>query len=324
MAETKDKFVTAESAKALHEYNKNTYLPLVGGTVTGELVFEDFAVFGNNNRGIVGVDNAGNQYHQFQPVNDKGNCTIGFGMYENKVGSTDIFGNMIHLTSQNDSALYVKDGGLTIETTTGLNLNNDIHFNTNNACRIYAIGTDGQEYNVFHGKNAENNTVIGYDNYVKANGMTNIYGGKAVNIISAGGAVAINGREYGYNKLLWSGVRYMGKVNNAVQAITLNDKISAQPNGVVFMWSWYDTDKGDAKDYNWHYHFVPKRHLVHHAGEGVNFQLALSGHGTVSGKYLYIRDTEIIGSEANNKSGTGASGIKYNNSKFVLRGVIGV
>ena len=45
--------------------------------------------------------------------------------------------------------------------------------------------------------------------------------------------------------------------------------------------------------------------------------------GNVGVKYFYVRDDRIIGNDNNIKSGTGPSGIKYNNNKFVLRWVYG-
>lgn len=37
MLDVKDKIITSESLKALHDYNKETYLPFSGGTLTGDL-----------------------------------------------------------------------------------------------------------------------------------------------------------------------------------------------------------------------------------------------------------------------------------------------
>lgn len=46
--------------------------------------------------------------------------------------------------------------------------------------------------------------------------------------------------------------------------------------------------------------------------------------GIMASKYLYIHDDKIGGNDVNGQSGTGASGITYNNAGFVLRYVIGV
>lgn len=39
MAEIKDKVVTVESLSALHEHNKNTYMPMVDPTGSGTMTF---------------------------------------------------------------------------------------------------------------------------------------------------------------------------------------------------------------------------------------------------------------------------------------------
>lgn len=41
-------------------------------------------------------------------------------------------------------------------------------------------------------------------------------------------------------------------------------------------------------------------------------------------KYVHVSDTRILGRSANAESGTGASGIKYDNAYWVLREVWGV
>ena len=45
--------------------------------------------------------------------------------------------------------------------------------------------------------------------------------------------------------------------------------------------------------------------------------------GSVAVKYIYIHDDSIIGNNNNIATGTGTSGIKYANNKFVLRWVYG-
>lgn len=47
MAETKDKVVTAESLKALHDYNKKTYAPMVDPEIMGDLSVTDGDVYAN-------------------------------------------------------------------------------------------------------------------------------------------------------------------------------------------------------------------------------------------------------------------------------------
>lgn len=48
MAETKDKVVTVESMSALHEHNKNTYMPMVDPTGSGTMKMDGDASFSKN------------------------------------------------------------------------------------------------------------------------------------------------------------------------------------------------------------------------------------------------------------------------------------
>ena len=113
-------------------------------------------------------------------------------------------------------------------------------------------------------------------------------------------------------KVLWSGSQYM----TADQTITLSEPISQQTSGIVLIFSAYD---GGAKPYNFHCFFVPKQFISLHNGNGMYFSLVDFDPANDARKYLYITDTTIQGN-ANN------GGVHYNlnNSKFVLREVIGV
>ena len=54
MAGIKDKIVTVESLSALHEHNKNTYMPMVDPTCSGTMTMNGDANFsGNVNAGDV-------------------------------------------------------------------------------------------------------------------------------------------------------------------------------------------------------------------------------------------------------------------------------
>lgn len=113
-------------------------------------------------------------------------------------------------------------------------------------------------------------------------------------------------------KVLWSGIQYM----TADHTITLSEPISQQTSGIVLIFSAYDSG---AKPYNFHCFFVPKQFVSLHNGRGMYFSLVDFDPANDARKYLYITDTTIQGN-ANN------GGVHYNlnNSKFVLREVIGV
>lgn len=120
------------------------------------------------------------------------------------------------------------------------------------------------------------------------------------------------------NKHLWSGANYM----NASQSITLSEAVSAQVNGIVLVWSYYEN--GAAKDHNFHCHFVPKWLVSTYAGKGSDYPLANHTGNVLAHKYLYISDTKITGNDYNDDSNLAGSQVTYKNTFFVLRAVIGV
>ena len=118
--------------------------------------------------------------------------------------------------------------------------------------------------------------------------------------------------------ILWSGGYYM----TSGHTITLAEKVSAQKNGILLVFSeYYD---GEAKNVSFVSHFVSKRIVATHSGCGHIFQMCNSNLAYFATKYLYIHDATITGHDNNSLTGTAASGIKYTNNRFVLRYVIGV
>ena len=123
----------------------------------------------------------------------------------------------------------------------------------------------------------------------------------------------------GRGKLLWSGGYYM----TATHTITLSEKVSQQPSGIVLVFSRYSG--GTAQNYHWNEFFVSKEWVRRHPGTGHSFMMTNDGlFSLMASKYLYIHDDKIGGNDVNGESGTGTSGIIYNNAAFVLRYVIGV
>lgn len=128
----------------------------------------------------------------------------------------------------------------------------------------------------------------------------------------------VNTSSFG-GKLLWSGEWYM----NETQTISLPQKVSEQPNGIMLVFSEYAD--GEAKNYMFHHFFIEKYTVSAHSGVGRCFFMGNGKLNVVAMKYLYIYDEKIVGHEANNDDATtGASGITYTNNRFVLRYVIGV
>ena len=117
---------------------------------------------------------------------------------------------------------------------------------------------------------------------------------------------------------LWSGQNYM----TATQTVELSGKVSEQRNGIVLVFCEYLN--GAAATSAFHSFFIPKEQVVTHPAKGYTFTLATGKFEYMATKYLYIDDQVITGHADNNATGTGTSGIKYTNNRFVLRYVIGV
>ena len=118
--------------------------------------------------------------------------------------------------------------------------------------------------------------------------------------------------------VLWTGAYYMVNTHTA----TLSQKVSEQRNGIVLVFSAYANDGPVDIDFN--VFFIPKEQVALHNGKSYDFLMSRAGFEDIACKYLFIYDDKIIGAGGNATSGTGASGIKYNNGYYVLRKVIGV
>lgn len=122
----------------------------------------------------------------------------------------------------------------------------------------------------------------------------------------------------GKNTILWdaNGVGYW---MNAGHKFTLNQPISEQLTGAVFVWSHYDTSKHSVDNYWWMSFFVPKQHVAWRPADGMLMSNPYYGLN----KYIYIGDTFIQGADVN-QSNNAQNGIDVNNQGFVLRYVLGV
>lgn len=119
-------------------------------------------------------------------------------------------------------------------------------------------------------------------------------------------------------KTLWSGEYHM----TVDQTISLTEKVSDQLIGICLVFSAY-TD-GVSQNFDWNYFVVPKSHTIHRNGQGIDFHMCNAGFSNIATKYVYIYDDKIVGNSNNSNSGTGASGITFNNSSFILRAVLGI
>lgn len=120
----------------------------------------------------------------------------------------------------------------------------------------------------------------------------------------------------GKNNILWD-ANTIGYWMLAEHKFTLNEPISMQPTGAVFVWSHYSN--GACDNWWWTTFFVPKQHVAWRPGDGMLMSNPYYGLN----KYLYIGDTFIQGTDSN-KSNNAQNGIAVNNKGFVLRYVLGV
>lgn len=120
----------------------------------------------------------------------------------------------------------------------------------------------------------------------------------------------------GKNNILWD-ANTIGYWMLAEHKFTLNEPISMQPTGAVFVWSHYSN--GAVDNWWWTTFFVPKQHVAWRPGDGMLMSNPYYGLN----KYIYIGDTFIQGAD-NNKSNNAQNGIPVNNQGFVLRYVLGV
>jgi hypothetical protein len=197
---------------------------------------------------------------------------------------------------------------------------NDFKHNTNvafaNNKSINGIKTNGAEVSIFEPCNADNSTVLNYSGFADRDRDTAIFG-NTIKLIS-NNPVEINGKNYGENRVLWSGVSHM----NGNQSITLNEAVSEQTNGIVLVFSLYRNNA--AEDVSINTAFISKQQVALLSGAPHSFfMLVNAGFSILGAKYLYIDDNTIRGHEGNTSSGSN-NGITFNNSNYVLRYVIGV
>lgn len=119
--------------------------------------------------------------------------------------------------------------------------------------------------------------------------------------------------------VIWTGARYMTDGHT----VSFPDGAGRYPTGVVLVFSRYEN--GAALDSDFHTFFVPKQVITSgQASMGIDFIMTTTDFGIVGNKLLFIGTDKISGYANNNATGTGASGITYNNKAFVLRAVYGV
>lgn len=211
------------------------------------------------------------------------------------------------------------------DTTVNGDLEVNNHVFLENGKIIYGKTTGGENRSMIQ-LNASNQAIFGYGGYNNNEGAS-YFDGNNVNIRSKNGIymtspdAGLTARAYGQNKVLWSGGYYMTDTHK----ITLSENVSAQPNGIVLVWSLYSN--GTAENAGFNYIFIPKEHITSFAGCGVS--CFLTGYANSTGtsalgfKYVYVNNDSIVGNKNNSYAGE-SNGLTLGSNKFVLRQVIGV
>ena len=226
------------------------------------------------------------------------------------------------ISAKADNVTLAGRKGMTLETDAGaiemypvsrlyssrqLLISNEAKTKHNDGIRGWYLGTDGTA----HATHATGGPIIAFHFAGSTDNTSTI-------AESAAGEIKINGMRFGVNKVLWSGTSYM----NGTQTAPLNEGISKQANGIILVFSYFSD--GAAQNHSFTTHFVPKKDVELFPGCGHTYLMAInSGFSSVGAKYLTFTDTVISGHASNVSSGTN-SGITFDNSKYVLRYVIGV
>lgn len=116
------------------------------------------------------------------------------------------------------------------------------------------------------------------------------------------------------NTLLWSGASWP----NENSSLTLKEKVSAQPKGIVLVWS-TSSNKNDFQ-----YTYIPKYHVSAHSGKSVYIMLSDAMGDKIAKKIVYIYDDKVVGQELNDNDAYTKSGITFRPQAFVLVEILGV
>lgn len=115
--------------------------------------------------GIYGKTSTGEERLAFQPVNENNNLTIGWGGYNAKANSTNIYGHNLKLIAGNDMSIECEDWKVNIDG------------------NLFARASNN-EFLELIGLSSDNNTAIGHGGYSSKLGKTNIYGNKIQHIVN--------------------------------------------------------------------------------------------------------------------------------------------
>lgn len=129
----------------------------------------------------------------------------------------------------------------------------------------------------------------------------------------------VGGGLFSANEVLWTGSLAM----TANDTLNLSNAVSAQKSGIVLGFAIQNTSNPEDY-YGWQFFFVPKQAIIDNILSGHSFVLATTNFTVLGEKYIYIRDNVIFGTNDNTAKGTASSGIKFDNSRYYLKYVLGV
>ena len=165
---------------------------------------------------------------------------------------------------------------------------------------------------VKHGKNPDGVLEKQIDNLNnKVGDLNNLNTDDKSNVINA-----INEINNPQNKILWQGGMYM----NANHTITLSEKVSEQKNGILLVWTNYESG---VQNNGVNVQFIPKKYVELYPGVGHGILLIHGWNGNIGKKYVYVSNDKITGFNKNSQTVT-ENGIKWYNNEYVLRYVLGV
>ena len=101
---------------------------------------------------------------------------------------------------------------------------------------------------------------------------------------------------------------------NASQTATLDEAVSAQPNGIVLVFSRYQN--GVEQNWGFESFFVPKYIVAAHADQGSYFSSNQMGRPWC--KYIYISDTTLRGHADNTNDGDVAEALDFMNNQIEM------
>lgn len=122
--------------------------------------------------GVYGVTSSGKERLAFQPVNENGNLTLGWGGYSDKANSTNLYGNKMYLTTNEDIIVNPGSG----------NIQMDGNVVLSNGKNLFGKRTDGIMRSLAI-LNASNQMLFGYGSYTNSEGSV-FYDGNDITIRS--------------------------------------------------------------------------------------------------------------------------------------------